>query len=83
MKTSKKRYKLVKDSKKKILTFGLSPEQRFTLQLEAQLFLDELCYRFNKQRLEIFINEALEKGDKERFGEIAAIYSQYAGDVYQ
>jgi hypothetical protein len=83
MKTYKKHYKLVKDLKKKIATFGLSLEQSFTLQLEAQLFLDELCYRFNKQRLEMFINEAIEKGDKERFVEIATIYSQYIGADYQ
>jgi uncharacterized protein YpiB (UPF0302 family) len=79
MKTHKKRYKLVKNSKKQVATFGLSSEQWFTLQLEAQLFLDEMCYRFNKQRLEMLINDAIEKEDKKRFMEIAAIYSQYAG----
>jgi uncharacterized protein YpiB (UPF0302 family) len=79
MKTHKKRYKLVKGSNNKIATFGLSPEQWFTLQLEAQLFLDEMFYRFNKQRLEMFINEAIEKGDKNRFMKIAAIYSRYIG----
>jgi uncharacterized protein YpiB (UPF0302 family) len=79
MKTHKKRYKLVKNSKKQVATFRLSPEQWFTLQLEAQLFLDEMCYRFNKQRLEMLINDAIEKEDKKRFMEIAAIYSQYVG----
>ncbi|MBA2872787.1 uncharacterized protein YpiB (UPF0302 family) [Anoxybacillus calidus] len=79
MKTHKKRYKLVKNSKKQIATFGLSPEQWFTLQLEAQLFLDEMCYRFNKQRLEMLVNDAIDNKDKKRFMEITAIYSQYVG----
>lgn len=77
MKTHKKRFKLLKDSKKKIATFGLSPEQRFTLQLEAQLFLDEACFRFNKQRLEALVDDALQRGDKENFALISSVYSHY------
>ena len=77
MKTHRKRYRLLKSAKKYVATFNLSEDQRYTMQLEAQLFLDAACLRFNRQRLETLVNEALQKGEKEKFQAISSIYSKY------
>ncbi|TFJ93502.1 IDEAL domain-containing protein [Lentibacillus salicampi] len=49
----------------------------FELKLSAQLLLDELCFNWNKQKLESAINEAIDAGDRERFIKLSEEYRHY------
>jgi len=49
----------------------------YEMQLTAQLILDELCFRWNKNRLETLIDQAIEQNDRERFLELSETYKAY------
>lgn len=49
----------------------------YELQLHARLVLDELCFVWNKQKLEEELNDSLETGNKEEFLKLSKIYKQF------
>ncbi|MET3683536.1 uncharacterized protein YpiB (UPF0302 family) [Alkalibacillus flavidus] len=49
----------------------------YEVKLASRLFLDELVYTFNKQRLEEQINHALDQGDVETFLGLSQEYGKY------
>ncbi|WP_164215948.1 IDEAL domain-containing protein [Virgibacillus sp. YIM 98842] len=52
-------------------------EIAFELQLASRLELDELCFSYNKEKLETAINEALETGNREAFMTLSEAYKQF------
>ncbi|SFA81028.1 IDEAL domain-containing protein [Lentibacillus halodurans] len=49
----------------------------FELKLSAQLVLDEICFNWNKWKLESGINHAIDTGDKEKFEQLSEEYRRY------
>ncbi|HLR62103.1 MAG TPA: IDEAL domain-containing protein [Lentibacillus sp.] len=49
----------------------------FELKLSAQLVLDEMCFSWNKQKLESAINHAIDTGDREKFVQLSKEYRHY------
>lgn len=52
-------------------------ETPFEMKLIAQLILDDLCYSWNKRQLERELNEAIDRGDKEKFNQLSVAYKEY------
>lgn len=52
-------------------------EVAFELQLSSRLKLDELCFDYNKEKLEASINHALEIGDRKSFMKLSEAYKQF------
>ncbi|GAB3798544.1 IDEAL domain-containing protein [Virgibacillus kimchii] len=52
-------------------------EVAFELQLASRLELDELCFNYNKEKLEAAINHALKTGDRKLFMELSEAYKQF------
>ncbi|MFD1361364.1 IDEAL domain-containing protein [Lentibacillus salinarum] len=52
-------------------------EVPFELKLSAQLLLDEVCFNWNKQRLETAINHAIDTGDREQFKQLCEEYRSF------
>ncbi|MFD2761699.1 IDEAL domain-containing protein [Lentibacillus juripiscarius] len=52
-------------------------EISYELRLTAQLVLDELCFNWNKQKLEMAINHSVDTGDKEQFLLLSEAYRSY------
>jgi hypothetical protein len=52
-------------------------EVAFELQLASRLELDELCFNYNKEKLETAINHALETGNSALFMELSEVYKQF------
>jgi len=74
--TTQKKFKLMKHyNKVASVSYTLTQEQEYMMELYAQLFLDEICYTFNKNRLEILINESIETRDKEKFKQLSSKYN--------
>ncbi|MBD8068494.1 IDEAL domain-containing protein [Bacillus sp. PS06] len=76
MYTYKKKLKLMKNKKTTSVCYTLTKEQSYVFSLYAQLFLDECCYTFNKQRLQESINTALDNNDVTQFKELTADYKK-------
>lgn len=74
-KTYKKKYTLVKNCSKKYISYNLSQEEKFAIELCAQLLLDELSYRFNVKRLQESIDLATDAKDEQRFNELSRKYN--------
>lgn len=55
-------------------------EAPFEVAIIARLLLDDICYRWNKEQLQIAINETLDSGDYETFMELSEKYRAYAWD---
>ncbi|UOQ46781.1 IDEAL domain-containing protein [Gracilibacillus caseinilyticus] len=49
----------------------------FEIQLASQLVLDDLCFSWNKARLEEKINQSIDDHNKEAFEELSKTYSSY------
>ncbi|WP_249870194.1 IDEAL domain-containing protein [Oceanobacillus saliphilus] len=49
----------------------------YELRLFARLILDELCFTWNKIRLEEDLNSSLEKGNKEAFMKLSEAYRHF------
>ncbi|MGJ9459302.1 IDEAL domain-containing protein [Oceanobacillus sp. CF4.6] len=49
----------------------------YELRLFARLILDELCFNWNKKRLEEDINGSIEKGNKENFIKLSNEYKHF------
>lgn len=52
-------------------------EVAFELQLASRLELDELCFDYNKEKLETAINHALATGDRESFMKLSEAYKEF------
>ncbi|HLS10093.1 IDEAL domain-containing protein [Lentibacillus sp.] len=49
----------------------------YELKLTAQMMLDELCFKWNKQQLVAAINHAIDTGDQEKFIQLSDEYRHY------
>jgi len=49
----------------------------YEIKLSSRLILDELCYQWNKAKIESKINEAIEQGDKETFVKLSYDYKHF------
>jgi uncharacterized protein YpiB (UPF0302 family) len=75
--TTQKKFKLMKHNNKVAsVSYTLSQEQEYLMKLCAQLILDELCYTFNKKRLETLINDSIDSNDKEMFRKLSSKYNR-------
>jgi len=75
MNITQKKFKLMKHyNKAASVSYTLTPEQEYVMELYAQLFLDEICYTFNKKRLENLINDSIDTFDKEKFEQLSSKY---------
>ncbi|ASN06610.1 IDEAL domain-containing protein [Virgibacillus necropolis] len=52
-------------------------EISFEFKLASTLLLDELCFVFNKEKLEEAINNSIDRGDKERFLQLSEAYRHF------
>jgi uncharacterized protein YpiB (UPF0302 family) len=52
-------------------------EIAYELQLASRLELDELCFAYNKEKLEAAINYALETDDREAFMKLSEAYKEF------
>lgn len=49
----------------------------YELKLSSQLVLDELCFRWNKKKLEAALNSSIDAGNKEEFMRLSEAYKHY------
>ncbi|NIK12675.1 IDEAL domain-containing protein [Alkalibacillus almallahensis] len=70
-------YVLVKNQFPSETTFKAYRDIPYEVKLASRLFLDEITYTFNKQRLEEQINDALDTGDVQSFNELSQQYGKY------
>lgn len=49
----------------------------YELKLTSRLILDELCFKWNKEKLEAAINCSIDTGDKEEFLELSNKYRHF------
>jgi len=49
----------------------------YELKLTTRLLLDELCFNWNKKRLEENINRAIDAGDKQTFLDLSEKYRHF------
>ena len=49
----------------------------YEIRLQAQLILDELCFKWNKEELERQLNDAIDTNNKEEFMRLSHLYKQY------
>ncbi|MFD1017720.1 IDEAL domain-containing protein [Thalassobacillus hwangdonensis] len=52
-------------------------ELSFGIKLASRLFLDEMCYEFNKKKYDELVNKAIESNDRERFNELSETYRSF------
>ncbi len=52
-------------------------EISYELRLNAQLVLDELCFNWNKLKLEEAINHSIDTGNKEQFLRLSKEYRNF------
>lgn len=52
-------------------------ETPFAMRLQARLTLDVICFRYNREKLEEAINQALISNDVVRFRELSERYKQF------
>ncbi|MCA1012125.1 IDEAL domain-containing protein [Halobacillus halophilus] len=52
-------------------------ELSFGIQLASRLFLDQMSFEFNKDRLDEEINKAIDNGDRAEFERLSLQYTPY------
>ncbi|ASF38680.1 IDEAL domain-containing protein [Halobacillus alkaliphilus] len=52
-------------------------ELSFGIQLASRLFLDQMSFEFNKDRLDEEINQAIDNGDRAEFERLSLQYTPY------
>lgn len=52
-------------------------EVSYELKLSSRMLLDELCFKWNKERIESAINSSLDSGNKEKFLKLSEEYRHY------
>ncbi|MCT2535536.1 IDEAL domain-containing protein [Aquibacillus koreensis] len=78
MKKHKVSYKLKVFSVKKVSRIAAKREISYEIKLASKLILDELCFNWNKARLEEEINESIDSNDKEKFLKLSKKYQLYS-----
>ncbi|WP_164669612.1 IDEAL domain-containing protein [Virgibacillus doumboii] len=58
-------------------TLHAKREVSYELKLSSRLLLDELCFNWNKEKLETAINSSIESGNKEKFLQLSEEYRHY------
>lgn len=51
-------------------------EISYEIKLSTRLLLDELCFRWNRKRLETAINHSIDEGNKQVFIELSKTYEK-------
>lgn len=74
MEKQKQIYRYLRYDGKKLLAKREIP---FEIKLSSRLVLDELCYNWNKEKAETEINDAIERGDKEKFLQLSHEYKHF------
>lgn len=49
----------------------------YELKLSSRFILDELCFNWNKEKLEAAINRSIDTGNKQEFIKLSKAYSHY------
>ncbi|WP_042224520.1 IDEAL domain-containing protein [Oceanobacillus manasiensis] len=49
----------------------------FEFRLSSRMILDEICFQYNKQRIEASINQAIASGNKEQFMQSSEAFKQF------
>ncbi|HLR66565.1 IDEAL domain-containing protein [Virgibacillus alimentarius] len=49
----------------------------YELKLTSRLILDELCFKWNKKRLEAAINRSIDTGNKQEFLKLSKAYNHF------
>ncbi|SDQ85602.1 IDEAL domain-containing protein [Virgibacillus subterraneus] len=52
-------------------------EVSYELKLSSRMLLDELCFNWNKERLETAINSSIDTGNKKKFFQLSKEYRHY------
>lgn len=52
-------------------------EISYEFNLVSRLLLDELCFQWNKQKLEEALNDAIDNKEKEKFLQLSETYKQF------
>ena len=74
--TTQKKFKLMKHYNKiTSVSYTLSQDQKYLMELYAQLILDESCYIFNKKRIEQLINDSIDTHNQEKFEQLTGEYN--------
>jgi len=55
-------------------TLHAKREIPYELKLTSRFILDELCFKWNKSKLEAAINRSIDTGDKEEFLKLSEAY---------
>lgn len=58
-------------------TLHARKEIPFEFKLKAQLVLDELCFKWNKEQLVRKLNHAIDTNNKEEFRQLSKEYNDY------
>ncbi len=77
MKKHKLIYQLKKFDKNQQPVLNAKREIPFEIRLASQLVLDDLCFSWNKARLEEGINQSIDDNNKEAFETLSKTFSSY------
>ncbi|MGI8317059.1 IDEAL domain-containing protein [Halobacillus mangrovi] len=77
MRKQKMVYVIRRDPEYKGREITAKRELSFGIQLASRLFLDQLSFEFNKDRLDEEINEAIDNNDREAFERLSLQYQPY------
>ncbi|WP_058308286.1 IDEAL domain-containing protein [Gracilibacillus massiliensis] len=77
MKKHKLSYQLRKFDKNEQLVLKAKREIPFEIRLASQLVLDDLCFSWNKARLEEDINQSIDENNKEAFETLSKTFNSY------
>lgn len=80
MKKHKVSYRLEAFGTKKNHKIVAKREISYEIKLATKLFLDELCFSWNKARLETQINQSIDSEDREKFLSLSKKYQYYVRD---
>ncbi|TGB05322.1 IDEAL domain-containing protein [Halobacillus salinus] len=77
MRKQKVVYVLRRDPEYKGKMVTAKRELSFGIQLASRLFIDQMTFAFNKERLDKQINEAIDSGDRDEFNRLSVEYQPY------
>ncbi|MFC4403155.1 IDEAL domain-containing protein [Gracilibacillus xinjiangensis] len=77
MKKQKISYRLIPFNRNSMKAILARREIPYEIKLASQLMLDDLCFNWNKARLEEQINLAIEQNDKATFKTLSEQYKRF------
>ncbi|MDC3417297.1 IDEAL domain-containing protein [Aquibacillus salsiterrae] len=77
MKKHKVNYKLQTYGANHATKISAKREISYEIKLASKLILDELCFNWNKSRLENQINESIDSNDRESFMHLSKKYQAF------